>query len=387
MKQTITAKIKVTEESEPLSRTMKNYRKAIQYCIDKAWENKLYTHNDIREECYYDIREEHNLQAQLAINATKHASEMIKKAKSKPEVKNDAIRYNFPRSASVSGEWDELSLATIDGRKKFDIKIPDCYEKYLDWEVRESTLIRKNGDFYFCFVFTKEIDVTPSSRDGLEVLGIDLGVNKVAVTSDGDFYGTDVKEKRRKRDELVAEIQSKGTHEAHKRLEEFGSRWKRFMDWKNHNISRDIVNKLEKGDVIVMEDLSYIRKTASYNEWVHKWSFRDLRKKIEYKASLKGIRVVFINPKNTSKECSNCGHISEKNKKGDFFECERCGFSLDRDLNASRNIAQRYMRNMGLRVACKPAHDSGDDDSERTPASSEEENTRKPLPHEARVIT
>lgn len=33
-----------------------------------------------------------------------------------------------------------------------------------------------------------------------------------------------------------------------------------------------------------MEDLSYIRKTAKYNKWVHKWAFRQLQQFIEYKA-------------------------------------------------------------------------------------------------------
>lgn len=371
MKQVVTAKVKVIESSGALDRTMNNYRKAVQYSVDKAWNKGLKFHNSIREECYYDVREKYDLQAQLAINATKHASEMVKETDRKPEVKRKAIRYNFPRSASVSGKWDELSLATIDGRKKFDINIPECYEQYLNWDVRESTLIKKDGTFYFCFVFAKEISIEPSFGSDLKVLGVDFGINKVAVTSDGNFYGTEVKRKRKERDEFVAEMQSKGTHKAHNRVKEYGSRWKRFMDWKNHNISREIVDNLDEGDVIVMEDLTYIRKNAKYNEWVHKWAFRNLREKIEYKATLSGIRVVYIKPKNTSKTCSRCGSL-DTFRRGGWFECNKCGYTLDADLNASKNIAQRYMRNMGLRVACNPAQkdDSGDDDAEREVAAS-----------------
>jgi len=379
MEQVVTAKVKVTPDSTALERTMDKYKEAVQYSVDNAWENGLKSHNSIREECYYDIREEYDLQAQLAINATKHASEMVKETDSKPEVKREAIRYNFPRSASVSGDWDELSLATIEGRKKFDINIPECYEQYLDWDVCESTLIKKRGEYYFCFVFAKEVNIDLSCCDNLKVLGVDLGVNKVAVTSDGNFYGTEVKRKRKERDDFVAELQSKGTHEAHHRLEEYGSRWKRFMDWKNHNISREIVDNLSEGDVIVMEDLEYIRKNAKYNEWVHKWGFRDLREKIEYKATLEGIRVVYIDPKNTSKTCSKC-NSTDTYRSGGWFECKNCGCTLDADLNASRNIAQRYMRNMGLRVACNPAHDSRDDETDYPDNGSEVENTRKPLP-------
>jgi len=379
MEQVVTAKVKVTPDSTALERTMDKYKEAVQYSVDMAWEKGLKSHNSIRGECYYDIREEYDLQAQLAINATKHASEMVKETNSKPEVKRKAIRYNFPRSASVSGEWDELSLATIEGRKKFDINIPECYEQYLDWDVCESTLIKKRGKYYFCFVFAKEVNIDLSCCDNLKVLGVDLGVNKVAVTSDGNFYGTEVKRKRKERDEFVAELQSKGTHEAHHRLEEYGSRWKRFMDWKNHNISREIVDNLSEGDVIVMEDLEYIRKNAKYNEWVHKWGFRDLREKIEYKATLEGIRVVYIDPAYTSKTCSKC-NSTDTYRRGGWFECKNCGCTLDADLNASRNIAQRYMRNMGLRVDCNPAHDSRDDETDYPDNGSEVEDTRKPLP-------
>ncbi|MEF8835708.1 MAG: transposase [Candidatus Thermoplasmatota archaeon] len=379
MEQVVTAKVKVTGESIALDETLNKYREAVKYSIDSAWEKGLKSHNSIREDSYYDIREKYDLQAQLATNATKHASEMVKEADGKPEVKREAIRYNFPRSASVSGEWNELSLATVEGRKKFDINIPECYEKYLDWDVCESTLIKKKGDFYFCFVFAKEVNIDLSCCDDLKVLGVDFGVNKVAVTSDGNFYGTEVKKKRKERDGFVAEVQSKGTHEAHKRLEEYGSRWKRFMDWKNHNISREIIDNFSEGDVIVMEDLTYVRENAKYNEWVHKWAFRDLREKIEYKATLKGIRVVYTDPKNTSKTCSCCGSLDTYRRVA-WFECNNCSHTLDADLNASRYIAQRYMRNMGLRVACNPAHDSRDDEADNPYNRSEAENTRKPLP-------
>ncbi len=392
MKQPVTAKVKVTEISEALNETMERYREAVQFCIDRSWPKEKTSHNAIREQSYYEIRDKYDLQSQLAINATKHASEMVKSADSKPEVTNEAIRYNFPRSASVSGDWDELSLATIDGRKKFSITIPECYQQYLDAEVCESTLIKQDGAFYFCFVFAIEVDIDAGSRcDGLgNVVGVDLGVNKLAVTSDASFYGTDVKVKRRQRDEFVADVQSKGTHDAHQRLKEYGGRWKRFMDWKNHVITRRIVNQLEPGDTIAMEELTRIRESnGSCTDWVHKWAFRDLQDKIEYKAHLKGVKVVYVDPKDTSKRCSECGHVSDDNRNGGWFECVECGFTLDADLNAARNIrdvAHSHAETIGQ--AGSPVNlptESGNDDSERTPASSEEENTRKPLPHEAKA--
>ena len=54
---------------------------------------------------------------------------------------------------------------------------------------------------------------------------------------------------------------------------------------------------------------------------------------IEYKASLEGIPVVYINPKNTSKH--RCGHVAQANRE---FRCE-CGLKYNRDLNSAINIA------------------------------------------------
>lgn len=391
MEQAVTTKVKLPHRKE-LQDTVETYSKALQFCIDTAWEENIQYRSNLHEKCYYEVREKFDLPAQLTCNILQHTIETVKETGSKPEIKEEYTpRYNFPRSASVDSEWTELSILTTEGRIDLDIEVPECYQKYLDCEVLESELLKKNGEFYFCFVFAKEVNIQSSCRDS-RVLGVDLGVNKLAVTSDNQFYGTEIKEKRMERDRKIAEIQSKGTHEAHNRIREMGSRWKRFIDWKNHNISREIVDSVEKGDVIVLENLEHIRESSDSNtDWVHKWSFRDLQDKIEYKAALKGIKVEYINPQDTSNECSECGYISEKNRKKGFFECEKCGFSLDADLNASRNIAQRYMRN--TEQAGSPVNlpngenlkDSGNDDSERIPASSEEENTRKPLPPEAKA--
>ncbi|KXB06296.1 hypothetical protein AKJ53_00765 [candidate division MSBL1 archaeon SCGC-AAA382F02] len=358
MKSTVTAKVKIRKD-ERLVKTMRVYSKALQFCIDRAW-NNLYTRKSIHDECYYKIREKFGLQAQLAVCVISQTHEMLKNSpKNKPKVKKFAtIRYNFSRSATIKGEWEKLSLASTDGRVKVELNIPGCYEEYLDRNVRESNLILKNDMLFFCFTFTKEVDINPFSFcDGGKIRGVDLGINKIAVTSDENFYGTNAKEKRIKWEELRAELQRKGTHASHKRIKSMGKRFNRYMTWMNHNISKKIIDKLDEGDVLVMEDLTNIRKTAKYNEWVHKWAFRQLQNFLEYKAVEKGIRVVYVNPENTSKKCSKCGSLDTE-RHGGFFECNNCGFSLDADLNASRNIAHSYTETIGRAGSRRSAYGS-----------------------------
>jgi putative transposase len=363
MKVVATSKIKLAEVPPVLDNTMRVYAQAVQLCIDTAWQHKIKSKTKLQQRCYYEVKERFGLQAQLVINAITQAIEMVKTARSKPEVSPAlSIRYNFPRCASIAHDWTVLSLSTIEGRVKFKITLPQMFEHYLEWKLGEGTLIKDyKGRFFFCFSFSKEVGIQPKDGNHCTILGVDLGVNTLAVTSDGDFFGS-IKQQRVRWERLVAELQSKGTRAAIRKLQKASGTWKRFMTWVNHNVSKRIVEKLSEGDVLVMEDLTHIRQTAKYNRWVHKWAFRELQQFLEYKATLKGIRVVYVRPHYTSKECNRC-HSRHTSRHRGFFECCICGHTLNADLNGARNIARRYMRITGLGCS-KHAHNLACDEVE-----------------------
>ncbi len=365
MKVVVTAKVKLADFSEILDQTMRMYARAVQFCIDTAWKHRIENRVKLHHQCYYELRKLFNLHAQLACNAIKQAVEMIKRSRSKPEVSEGlSIRYNLLRCGSVSNNWTVLSLSTMKGRVKFRINIPEVFDKYLDWRLGEGTLAKDyKGRFFFYFTFSREVNTRLAYND-FRILGIDLGVNTLAVTRDCTFFGS-IKRKRIQWERFVAELQAKGTPAARRKLKRSGGRWKRFMTWVNHNVSKRIASGLSEGDVLVMENLTYIRRTAKYNRWVHKWAFRELQIFLEYKATLKGARVVYVNPHYTSKECNRC-HCRNTSRHVGFFECNVCGHSLNSDLNGARNIAQRYMRITGLGF-CKQAHDLACDEVETMP--------------------
>ena len=62
---------------------------------------------------------------------------------------------------------------------------------------------------------------------------------------------------------------------------------------------------------------------------------------LQYKAESAGCAVVGVNPRDTSKTCSNCGNVQEISLSERTFNCGTCGVSKDRDLNASINILKR----------------------------------------------
>mgnify|MGYP001340850258 CR=1 FL=1 len=62
---------------------------------------------------------------------------------------------------------------------------------------------------------------------------------------------------------------------------------------------------------------------------------------MEYKARLAGVRVAFVDPRNTSRTCSACGYCDKGNRKSQAeFRCLHCGFSCNADFNAALNLAR-----------------------------------------------
>lgn len=114
----------------------------------------------------------------------------------------------------------------------------------------------------------------------------------------------------------------------------------------NHHISKKIVEiaSTNKCSNINLERLQNIRKTATRNRTknfrylLNSWSFYQLQKMIEYKAKLQGIMVSYIDPRYTSKSCSRCGHIGDRDDKK--FKCHNCGHVDHADINAAFNIGK-----------------------------------------------
>ncbi len=69
--------------------------------------------------------------------------------------------------------------------------------------------------------------------------------------------------------------------------------------------------------------------------------FYEFRRQLEYKCKLYDSELIVVDrwfP--SSKTCSHCGHVKQSLSLSErTFDCEHCGFSCDRDLNASLNLA------------------------------------------------
>lgn len=110
-----------------------------------------------------------------------------------------------------------------------------------------------------------------------------------------------------------------------------------------HNLSRQIINYARHNNCgeIHMEDLSGIGNNDSILSKT--WGYYQLQSMIEYKSKKEGMKVRYVDPKNTSKTCSSCGYIYNKDDWSTSiheWSCPICGAVHNRDINAAVNIAR-----------------------------------------------
>jgi putative transposase len=250
---------------------------------------------------------------------------------------------------------DSVSITTFSsGRKTYKIRNYDYAKQYFNepWKFAVSKVVKHdNGEYYFHLTVSQEIE-EPAIEKASTFMGVDVGINYLAVASSTDkkckfFAGGEIKNQRNIYSKTRARLQSKGTLSAKRVLRHLVGKEQRLMKDVNHCISKAIVKFAvqEKVSVIGLEDLTGIRDTTNVRKkhrYLHNsWAFRQLQSFIEYKAKQVGILVEYVNPEYTSQTCNRCNHISKNNRNGLRFHCKACGFEMNADLNASRNIEHR----------------------------------------------
>jgi putative transposase len=238
--------------------------------------------------------------------------------------------------------------AKIDGRrlKLFGIgRVAVRWHRPLEGTIKTVRILHKAGRWYACF--SCEVpQAKPLPQTGRTV-GIDVGISSLITTSDGDsldnpnYYRAGqrrLKQLQRKlsRARRGSNNRRKALHAVQRQHEHVANQRRDFL----HKLTTELVQTF---DGIAIEDLR-IRNMVR-NHRLSKsildsgWSI--FRQYLTYKAESAGREVAFVDPRNTSKTCSNCGAIFENLTLATrWVNCD-CGLSLDRDHNAAINILNR----------------------------------------------
>ena len=364
VKRTVQVKLSVPEDrQDDLHQTINQFNHAANYTVKHGRNDDGYlilNKSKIHDRVYHNLRDETNLPANLCIRPYSTAVEAMKstvadwkKGNSRP-----LPRFNEPSAVydkrTLTIKDRSATLSTINGRVAVDYVLGDYQKSYLDdddYEKRMGTLHYHEDEdaFYLHIVITKEVE----ERDGGKVLGVDLNLKNVAVTSTGSFYdGGELLWGQNHYFRVRRSLQHKGTRSAKQALRRLSGRENRFVLNRLHTISRRIVEEADAHDCsyIAVERLTHIRERMDNRDdrvkrQMHNWAFRELQAMLKWKAAEYGIRVEAIPPAFTSQTCSRCGHQSSTNRDSEtgWFECNECGYGVDGDYNAAKNIGLKLL--------------------------------------------
>jgi len=333
------------QQRDALIDTFIKFSEACNFVSKIAFEKKLFNKVFLQRIVYRDIREKFGLSAQLAVRVIAKVVETYKTDKATIHHFRDfgSIVYD-QRILSFKG-MDEVSINTTKGRIKIPITIGKYGEIPFNRIRGQCDLVRKNRQFYL--MVAVEVPEAPSIEPK-DIIGVDMGIENIAVDSTGKYYSGDgINETRERHADLRSRLQSTGTKSAKRHLRKLSGKESRFMRDVNHLISKEIVQRAKgTSSAIAIEDLSGIRMRTTVgkgNRYIHNsWTFHQLRSFIKYKAREAGIPVIVIDPRNTSRECPICHTIDRRNRpERSRFKCISCGFEGEADFVASINIRNR----------------------------------------------
>lgn len=208
------------------------------------------------------------------------------------------------------------------------------------------TISKNTINQYFCSIaFEQEKEIQKSSNPSV---GIDLGLKDLAVLSDGlvfenpKFFSENQAELRVAQKHLSRKV--KGSNRWNKqriKVAKIHQKIANRRSWHLHNVTTYISDNYSD---IGLEDLHIkgMVKNRKLSKSVSDTSMRTFRNLLTYKAKERGNDVVLLNRfEPSTKECFSCGNIQDMKLSDRIFKCTCCGFVMDRDLNAAKNIEKK----------------------------------------------
>lgn len=330
-------------------------RNAYNFCAKHIVENNVSLNlHDVHDAVYGIMREKFPMiPAQGIIKTYKEvisAFRSIKKNKHKdaknPERKNLAMRLDKRLYANLSVEGVALTGEIRNKRSFYPfVKFPKMQELFASCVTRDPLIFIRDGRIFLSVPF----EMAELPLQGNDSIGVDLGVRRLFVTSEGKaFRDKKYLARRRKIRNQKRSLKCNGSKSAKKKLKK--------LKHKERNLSKDMCMRASQAllastdaSVIVMEDLSKLKentkktkdgfKRKRHNSVISQVPFYQFKEILAHKAALSGRKVITVSPIDTSQEDSRSG---KKNgtRKGCRYYCHD-GIVLDADWNAAINIAKR----------------------------------------------
>ncbi|MDZ5146942.1 IS200/IS605 family element transposase accessory protein TnpB [Clostridium perfringens] len=332
------------------------------------WLNNKYIPNNQEMKWIKEVSSKATKQA--IMNGDKAFRDFFKKAKGFPRFKkkkNQDVKAYFPKNNKT--DW------TLERHK---VKIPT-----LGWvrlkefgyipvnSIVKSGTVSQKADRYYVSILVEETAIKISNGNtGIEIfnhnnegVGIDLGIKEFVICSNGNKFKNINKistvkkvEKKLKREQRklsrkyeslkIRNKKEKGGNVTSQNIQKQVVKVQK-LHQRLANIRTDYINKIvssiikQKPSYITIEDLNVkgMMKNKHLSKAITSQKFFEFKTKLTVKCKENHIELRIVDrfyP--SSKTCSQCGKVKKDLKLSDrIYKCD-CGFTIDRDLNASINL-------------------------------------------------
>ena len=261
--------------------------------------------------------------------------------------KNDGIR--FPQGFQLDNRRIFLpKIGWIGFHKSCDI----------NGTVKNITITSKGGRWYASIQVEQMVEIGKHPSDS--EIGIDAGIKCFAAFSDGTMI-EGVHSFRRHEQKLAREQRklsrkkrgSKNWKKQRRKIAKLNHRIANVRSDYLHKLSTDIsknhakvfVEKLQIKNMSASakgsneEPGKNVKAKAGLNKSILDQGWFEFKRQLDYKLFWMGGMLAEVNPRNTSQQCSDCGHVEKENRVSqEVFRCKGCGYEEHADINAAKNI-------------------------------------------------
>ena len=255
--------------------------------------------------------------------------------------------FSFSEFRGLRFARDRLEFCGMPGRLRIHLHRPIPEGS----RIKCCTFHREGKGWFVAFA----VEIPPGQpRKTKRAVGIDLGIETFAALSDGGFIPN--LRAGRHAEAKIAEAQRAlcrkrpGSRARKTACAALARRHAAVVRQRQNYLHQASARLVRDYDVVAVESLNVLALSSGFlckavrdASWAH---FLDL---LMYKAERAGVRVIEVCARHTSQQCSGCGVLVNKELNVRRHECPNCHLSLDRDLNAARNILNRAGMGPGLR--------------------------------------
>lgn len=280
-----------------------------------------------------------------------------------PQFKKKGVRDSFRVVMSLQYEDEKLKIG-----KHGWFSVRGSVERVEGRKIKSVTVTRDGNHWYAsCLIeWGEHIDhIHRYEKAGIDV-GVkqpvtlcylnDVGKRRYAVVGQKFSELLDKKEKRRKRYQRQIARKQKGSNNRTKARYKVQGAYRKERNFRKNWIEQISHKLASRIHTVAFEDLRIksmtksargtkdnpgknVRAKSGLNREMLRLGLGSLMARTQQKAAYLGGIVTFVNPRNTSRTCPECGTIDKDNRKSQaVFKCVSCGHRANADKNAARNI-------------------------------------------------